>query len=216
LARSSFHKFLTAGRYDESGGWVENQGAVRDAGICCTAPAPWLRSVRTGLAGGRRTTLCGGLYWDGRRRSGYASIEIPSTPSEHPFRVESARVQGKDHCADLAFDRPHRCADSHPCLPIPGTHLSKVGRGRGRSKEPTIEDPSPGSRAFFSCSSRSAARVRSRAAPFTSARSSCFGSTEPSCSCRDAIGRKNASRADPGADLESCRARQRHRGESAR
>jgi hypothetical protein len=35
----------------------------------------------------------------------------------------AARFQGKDHCADLALDRPDRRSDSRPCLSIPGTLL---------------------------------------------------------------------------------------------
>ena len=66
----------------------------------------------------------------------------------NPFRVESARFQGKDHCADLAFDRPHHCCDSPACLPIPGTHRSEVGRSRGRSKGLRLGNPAPGFRAF--------------------------------------------------------------------
>jgi hypothetical protein len=93
--------------------------------------------------------LCG----TGERPSPVACFRQVANMSR--LAVESACFQGKDHCADLAFDRPHRCCDCPPCLSLPGTHLSEVG-GRGRSKGLRLGDPLPGLRVFFSRSSCSA------------------------------------------------------------
>ena len=72
------------------------------------------------------------------------SALAPAVANTAQLAVESLRLQGKDHRADLAFDRPHRCCDSPPCLSIPGTPLSEVRGGAGvarrdRSSRPPLQ-----------------------------------------------------------------------------